>query len=382
MKTKIVSVLAMLAFANVAAAEQDGFKISGDFATSYFMEDGKDRNDAYPVGGAIGNGSNDGAFSVDMVEMNVEKAVGNSSFVLGLGFGRIFDSINYVVDSNIAIPTTPEVGVPRSGLNLTNAYFAHKVGDTGLSFKLGKFESFMGHETYNYMDNLNYTRGYAFYYTMPFYFTGVNVNYAINDMIDVTAVVANSVAGTDIDDNRNKVYAAGINVKPMEGLGIKLNYLTGNEGTGTEEVSNQVMNAVVSYNMNNMDFAVQWTDRAVEGTGANTAAEVKTQVIGLYAGYKADVWGAGLRYEMVDYDAGAAVDAVNPLTSTSNLADLSAADNTINAITLSAWYDIDQNARLKLDVAQHSSDEDIFADDSGAAEDSVMVYGLGFAYRF
>ena len=71
MKTKLVSMLAMLVFANVAAAEQDGFKISGDFATSIFSETGDGTNAAYPSTGAIGGRtglSNDDSLSVDLME--------------------------------------------------------------------------------------------------------------------------------------------------------------------------------------------------------------------------------------------------------------------------------------------------------------------------
>lgn len=382
MKTKIVSMLAMLAFANVAAAEQDGFKISGDFATSVFSESGKGGTAAANNGstpgssGAVGLSNNDTEFSVDLLELNVEKAIGNSSIVVGIGYGRIFDGINYTVDSdNFAAP-----GAPKSTLNLTNAYFAHKFGDSGFNFRIGKFESFMGHETYNYMDNMNYSRGYAFQYTMPFYLTGANANYVINEMFDVGLYVANTSNSNDVDENRSKTMGAQINIKPMEGLAIKLNYLTSNDGSNTAvgEVDAETMNGIISYNWNQWDFAFQYVNKNQEAKIGGTDTDMN--VLGLYAGYKHDVWGAGLRYEMVSYDAGTQIDNATAV----DLATLATPknDNKIGAITLSAWYDIDQNARLKVDIAQHSSDEKVYLKDDGTSDDSMMVYGLGFAYRF
>lgn len=374
---KVMSMLAVLAFANVATAEQDGFKISGDFGTSIFSESGEGNNPTSPSGGARSSATNDTAFSVDMAELNIEKTVGNSTIHMGIGYGRIFDTINYSVGTGAA--------GPKSTLNLTNAYFAHKLGDTGLNFKVGKFQSFMGHETYNYMDNMNYSRGYAFYYTMPFFLTGLNANYVINEMFNVGLYVVNSTANTDSDENRNKTLGAAVNITPMEGLAIKLNYLTGHEGpfaTTTPAIAEskaQTMNAIVSYNLNHMDFTAQYVSKSNDPTAGGT--KVKMDVVGLYAGYKADVWGAGLRYEMASYDAGSTMDG-GFNTALSGILPTAKADNKIGAATLSAWYDVDANARVKLDIASHSSDEKVFAKDDGSADDKMMVYGLGFMYRF
>jgi hypothetical protein len=377
---KVISMLAVLAFANVAAAEQDGFKISGDFASSIFNESGDRGNGAYPSTGAIGvttttgTAGNSDSFSIDQAELNIEKAVGNSSIVMGIGYGRIFDHINYTVD-----PTT---SAPKSTLNLTNAYFAHKVGDTGLSFRLGKFATFFGHETYKYMDNMNYTRGYAFNYVQPQFLTGLNVNYSLNDMIDGGLYVVNTTANSDIATNENLSYGANVNIRPMEGMSVRLNYLTGKEGTNSGTLAAlgrataTYYNAIVAYNHEAMDFAVQYS--AKDSSGDDTTADMKSNVIGLYAGYKQDVWGFGARYEMTKADKSNNLGYNFP----GSTLILAGEDNKINAVTLSGWYDVDANARVKLEVAQHSSDKKVFVDDKGAADDKMMVYGLGFAYRF
>ncbi|MBY0385998.1 porin [bacterium] len=371
MKNKIILTLASLALASVATAGEDGFKISGDMATSVFTESGKGYNaqSGYVTGGAsnVGSPENNGDFSVDMAEINLEKSMGNSGVVLGIGYGRIFDHINSIISNS---------GDVKSTLNITNAYFHHKLGDTGLSFKLGKFGSGVGYESYNYMNNMNYTRSYAFQSMNPWFFTGVAADYAINDMFTVGAVVANTTANTDVAPNESKVMGVNATIKPMEGLTVKLNYLKGKEGGDLDNpsaanayVDTTRMNATVMYSMNNMyDFAFHYSDLKKED--ANTpavAADQSATSMALYAGAKMEMWGAGLRYEMVTNDDGIIGGT---------------AQNDLTVITASGWYNIDQNAVLKLEVAQTSADKKVFLDDSFQADDSMMAYGLGFMYRF
>lgn len=368
MKNKIVMTLATLAFASVATAGDDGFKITGDLATSVFTESGKGANNAFPgTGGAIGTGENNGDFSVDMMEVQLEKAVGNSGFVVGIGYGRLFDGINNTID--------PVTGAPRATLNLTNAYFHHKVGDTGLSFKLGKFAANLGAESYNYMNNMNYTRSYGFQLLNPFFFTGLAADYTINDMITVGALVANSDGNSDIDENESKHMGVNATIKPMEALTIKLNYLTGKSGstdsvapaTPGDYMDTTRINASATYAWNMYDFGLSYNSLSTEDASpTSVATDMTATSIALYAGTKMEMWGAGLRYEMFD-------DGDDMFT---------VVDNAHDTLTLTGWYNVDQNAVLKLEIASTSADKQVFIDDAGAADDAMMAYGLGFMYRF
>lgn len=370
MTNKIVMTLATLAFASVATAAEDGFKISGDLATSVFMESGKGANGADNATGApiaATNDENSGDFSIDQMEIQLEKAVGNSGFVVGIGYGRIFDTINNTITN---------AGAPKSTLNLTNAYFHHKVGDTGLSFKLGKFASGIGYETYSYMNNMNYTRSYAFTDMNPFFFTGVQADYTINDMASVGVVVSNGSGNADSDENESKHMGVNATIKPMDGLVVKLNYLTGRDGVtdGADYVDTTRLNATITYTLNSMyDFAFHYSDLSTEdASDLNTAAlEQEATSMALYAGAKMEMWGAGLRYEMVADDDGLVFGSVAPPVS-----------NDVSVITVTGWYNVDQNAVLKAEIASTSADANVFVDDAGVADDAMMTYGLGFMYRF
>lgn len=362
MKNKIVMTLATLAFASVAVAGDDGFKISGDIATSVFTESGKGANNAFPgTGGAIGAGENNGDFSVDMMEIQLEKSMGNSGVVLGIGYGRLFQGINSLADDVTA--------ASRSTLNLTNAYFHHKVGDTGLSFKLGRFAANLGAESYSYMNNTNYTRSYGFQLLNPFFFTGAAVDYTVNDMIAVGAVVVNSDANSDMDENESKHMGVNATIKPMEALTIKLNYLTGRQGVNdnVDYVDTTRINASATYTWTMYDFGVAYNSLSTEDAAATSVlTDMTATSIALYAGAKMEMWGAGLRYEMFDDGDGM----------------FTVVDNAHDTITLTGWYNVDQNAVLKLEVAQTSADKQVFFDDAGAADDAMTSYGLGFMYRF
>jgi hypothetical protein len=387
MRIKILSILALSAFA-VSAAADEGFKISGDVATSIFIDDTKGNNAAFPnAAGATYQVENpNGDFSVDLVEINLEKTVGNSGMVLGIGYGAMGSQINSIFDQstidtvNTGTGAGGLVGRPKPTLNLTNAYFHHKVGETGLTLKIGRFTNeFGGMESYRYADNMNYTRSYAFALLNPWFLTGVQANYMINEMFDVGVVVANSTQNMDLDENRGKVAGVNFTAKPMEGLNVKLSYLMGQDGDGPQAAGvgplpatgvNDVtrMNATVGYTLNSMyDFAIHYaslnTEPVFGGTGDKTATSVA-----LYAGAKMEMWGAGLRYEMFDDGDGL----------------YTVADNAHNVITATGWYNLDQNASVKLEVASTSADKKVFDDDKGAAgtEDSMLAYGLGFLYRF
>lgn len=376
MINKLITVLSTLALSTVAVAETDGFKLSGDFATSIFSESGNGTNTVTTTNGLNGsngigtgaygnttNSSNDD-FSVDLAEINLEKGMGDSTIVFGIGYGRMFDRINYSIGAGST--------APKSTLNLTNAYFAHKVGDTGLSFKLGKFESFLGYESYNYADNMNYTRGHSFNFTMPWYMTGLNVNYNFNNMVDLGVYVVNSSQNTDLDENKAKHVGASVGVTPVEGLKIKLNYLTGHDGaiTGStslaSEMKAQTMNGIISYSFNNMmDFAFQYVNKTMEPVAGGAEQEISSMA--LYAGYKTEMFGAGLRYEMLDDKNGLA---------------FGVPENDVNSITATVWYNVDQNTAIKAEYATHSADKQTFTKDDGSTDDGMSNYGLGLTYRF
>jgi len=379
---KIVSMLAVLAMTSVATASDDGFKISGDFAASYFGETGMGANGGAGTGSGVG-ASND-TFSLDMVELNLAKSMGNSGINIGIGFGTLFTTFDSALDTVSA--------TVKPTLNVTNTYFWHKIGDTGVTVKLGKMATGIGYETYNYMDNLNYTRSYGFM-LHPVFMTGLNVAYS-HSMFDVGLTVGNSIQNTDFDENGNKMIQISAGVRPIEGLAINANYMTGKDLGGTTftaalEDKYNLFNLVGSYKWNMLNFALDYT--MVKRDAVNVSAandDVKDSSIAGYVGYSMDNWGAALRYEYANHDPSNATGVVGPGTNLGfghlpPLVPSADAQEKVKAVTVSAYYDIEQNARVKAEVGSQKGEANSFVNHhDNKNDDNMMFYGLGVMYRF
>jgi hypothetical protein len=85
------------------------------------------------------------------------------------------------------------VGVGGSGFAVRQAYLALRtpVGNSGIDWKFGVFDTIIGYESSSDPSNPNYTRSYG-YTIEPTTHTGVLATYKVNDIITVAAGVANS----------------------------------------------------------------------------------------------------------------------------------------------------------------------------------------------
>jgi hypothetical protein len=81
------------------------------------------------------------------------------------------------------------------------------------------------------------------------------------------------------------------------------------------------------------------------------------------------------RYEIVNKDPNGTVVPATPNTGLTG-------DEDISSLTLTGHYDIDANARVKLEVGSQSGEDTSFVDGDGRASSSMMFYGLGLMYRF
>ena len=137
-----------------------GLMFSGDFAGSMTFLDN--------------NAPADRDFGVNLAQFNLKTNVGQSHLNLGFGYGstvRSLDPIRYAVsvehslddDSTTIRSPRPDLGIHRSTnkLGLLTASY-HIKTSYGLGFMLGRFESPVGHETYNHRMNSQFTRSYGF----------------------------------------------------------------------------------------------------------------------------------------------------------------------------------------------------------------------------
>ena len=362
----LIMILASLSFSVSALADHhDGekkpFSINGDFATSLSFYDNENTG-----------GANHDDFNVDLIEINLEKNWSKSKLHLSIGYGTTATGVNPNLIGAAATTT----------LNVMNAYY-HMHTSYGLGFSVGKFESPVGHETYNHMDNSQYTRSWGFNLA-PYFHTGAQVSYG-QDMWSAGLIVSNG-RGRDTDTaDRNKTMTLVVDVDPMENLHFDLNYVTGTEGTAASTqavmVTNQitVLDFSAAYMVNEMlDFALNYLAGTQKPSAGGT--ELEASSIAVYGNANFGMFGLGLRYEMVSYDGGFA--SYNGAQGNFALQPTTGTDNDLSAITLTAKAEIDQNAQVLLEYRTDSSDDQLFTDKDGNASDSMSTITAALMYRF
>jgi hypothetical protein len=379
---KLIAILATLGFsASALAHNHDGenkpFSISGDFAGSMSFYDNE--YNASPLGAA---GQQDD-FHVDLIEINLEKNWSNSKLHLSIGYGSTPALMNN--DSG--------QGLLGGGmLNVMNAYYQLNTS-YGLSFSFGRFESPVGFETYNQMDNSQYTRSYGFLLA-PFFDTGARFDYKF-DMFHAGLIFSNGSGMYSNASDRNKTAALVVDLDPIENFHFDVSYVTGTEGDntgldpdfpgtpgtlGTAEIA--ILDVTAKYMINEMfDVAVNYIDHkqkwATQDNGANS--------LGIYANAHLGMFHLGARYEMFNFDYG--IMPYNGLNSGAAIGTSGTGDNKINAFTLTARAEIDQNAMVLLEYRQDSSDDSIFmSKDHTTANpdmtDSFSTITAAIMYRF
>ncbi len=379
---KLIVILASLsftvsAFAQEMSGEKKPFSISGDFAASMSFYDSENTS-----AGVQNPNNNHDDFNIDLVEIDLEKNWSKSKLHLSIGYGSTAVGAMGV--------NTFLLSPPTNTVNLMNGYY-HMDTSYGLGFTFGKFESPVGHESYNHMDNAQYTRSYGFMLA-PFFSTGAKISYAM-DMWSAGLIFSNG-SGRSVDGrDNNKTMALVVDVDPMENLHIDLNYVTGTEGDATSSVAAagalsthqiNILDISAAYMVNEMfDVALNYIDHGQKASAAGST-ENKATSIAAYANANFGMFGLGLRYEQLDYDYGVllynglAAGLTAPATGTPGT------DNSISSITVAAKAEIDQNALVMLEYRMDSADDNgTFIDSDGAtATDSFNTITASLMYRF
>jgi hypothetical protein len=134
---------------------------------------------------AFGGPSKADGFNLNVVKVTLEKPIDPKG---GWAAGYKVDLL-YGPDANTL--ATQSTGV-ASDFAIKQAYVALQapVGN-GLTFKMGVWDTLMGYEVFESINNPNFTRSYG-YTIEPTTHTGLNASYAFNDSISLTAGVANT----------------------------------------------------------------------------------------------------------------------------------------------------------------------------------------------
>lgn len=110
---------------------------------------------------------------------------------------------------------------------------------SGLKLDFGKFVTDHGLEVIEgYEDlNLNYSRSFLFYYSIPFTHTGLRATYGVNDMLMLSGAVVNGWDNVS-DNNNSKAYHIHAMINPMPDTTVNLKYMGGVEQNETRHLFN------------------------------------------------------------------------------------------------------------------------------------------------
>jgi hypothetical protein len=171
---------------------------------------------AYAFGGI---GKADG-FNLNAVDLALDKPMDESPWAAGYHVEMMFgpDSVPL---GNTALKVGG-VGIPGGAIvgglganSLRQAYLTLRtpVANSGIDWKVGVFDTIIGYESSSDPLNPNYTRSYG-YSMEPTTETGILATYKINDMVSVSAGIANTA-------NSDAIYATAINVSSIvRGTGL------------------------------------------------------------------------------------------------------------------------------------------------------------------
>src|SRR5436190_13886085 len=130
-------------------------------------------------------------FNLHAVKLVLEKPLDEGQWSAGYKADLVFgpDANYYNTLANGGI------GDGSSDFNVKQAYVALRapIGN-GLDIKLGVFDTLIGYEVFESVNNPNFSRSYG-YFIEPTHHTGVLLSYHINDMISVSGGVANGWTG-------------------------------------------------------------------------------------------------------------------------------------------------------------------------------------------
>ncbi len=137
-----------------------------------------------------GAGKSDG-FNLNKVKLSIEKPLDEAQWAAGYKA-----DLQFGPDANVFGTTSGAAGVGTADFAIQQAYVALRapIGN-GLDFKIGVFDSVIGYESHDSVNNPNYTRSYAVGIE-PHTHTGVLASYQISEAVAISAGIANTFGPT------------------------------------------------------------------------------------------------------------------------------------------------------------------------------------------
>src|SRR5690348_10743012 len=157
-----------------------------DTSAQWNVGTGNANNPNYSLGGA----SKADGFNLNVVQLSLDKPLDESEWAAGYHVDLwMGPDANRLASQSINADGAADFAIRQAYVNLRMP-----VGN-GLDWKIGVFDTVIGYESLSSPNNPNYTRSYGFSIE-PTTHTGILATYKVNDMINISAGVANTVSPT------------------------------------------------------------------------------------------------------------------------------------------------------------------------------------------
>lgn len=220
--------------------QDSGLTVSGS-VDAYYKYDLSGYKDADGVGNIHTSFANEhNSVSLGMVNLIAGKTVGKASFVGDVSFGPR--------GGYQSLPT----GGDGNSFHIQNLYMSYAF--TGkFSMTAGYMATFVGYEVISPTGNFNYSTSYLFS-AGPFQNAGIKATYAFSDRVGLMVGLFNDWnAYQDFDGVSD--FGAQLSLKPVEGWGAYINFLTGGTGTVVDLTTGYQVSDAFKVGLNVADFS-------------------------------------------------------------------------------------------------------------------------------
>lgn len=293
-------------------------------------------------------------FSLALAEVGLSKGATSDDrvgFRVDLDFGPVADTVNSFEPGGDTFR------------NIQQAYISYlaPVGN-GLTVDFGRYVTQHGAEVIEAQDNWNYSRSILFGFAIPFYHTGIRLNYEVSDMFSFGGTISNGW-NNSVENNSGKTYSVMATIAPLPALRIIQNYMGGPEQTGSTDDWRHLYDATVIYDVSDMLSVMANYDFGHESFGR---ADASWQGIALYAKAQVSPILALIpRFEYYDDSDGFTTGA----------------PQTVKEFTLTADVTQMNGLIMRLEYRRDWSDVNFFEDSDGPT-DSQNLFTVGFVYAF